>query len=57
MQTYEIEVREKLSRVIKIEAKNSEEAVQLVKDLYEAETVILDANDLLEPVEFEDINK
>jgi hypothetical protein len=45
MKHYEIEVVETLSRVIPIEAINEEQAIEVVKDLYSAGTIVLDSND------------
>ena len=52
MKTYEIEVVETLSKVIKVEARNKEDALLMVKDLYDASAVILDSNDMVGGPEF-----
>ncbi|HFI0236887.1 TPA: DpnD/PcfM family protein [Streptococcus suis] len=48
MKVYEIVFTETLSKVIKIEAKNREEALQVAHDMYMSEEIILDANDFQE---------
>lgn len=45
MKTFEIEIKEILSRVISIEAENSIEAVSIVEKLYKNEEIVLDYND------------
>lgn len=46
MKTFEIEIKEVLSRVININAENSMEAVSIVEELYNKEEIVLDYNDL-----------
>ncbi|WP_228376850.1 DpnD/PcfM family protein [Streptococcus suis] len=48
MKVYEIVFTETLSKVIKIEAKNLEEALQVAHSMYMSEEIILDANDFQE---------
>ncbi|HFI0449024.1 TPA: DpnD/PcfM family protein [Streptococcus suis] len=48
MKVYEIVFTETLSKVIKIEAKNREEALQVAHGMYMSEEIILDANDFQE---------
>ena len=51
MKTYAIEIKETLSKVIEIEANTEEEALQKIKDLYQKESIVLDAEDFV-TVEF-----
>jgi hypothetical protein len=46
METFKIEVQELLSRTVDIEAKNIEEAIEKVNQMYNSEEIILDYNDL-----------
>lgn len=46
MKTFEIEIKEVLSRVININAENSMKAVSIVEELYNKEEIVLDYNDL-----------
>ena len=48
MKTFEIEVQEILSRVIRIEAENQSDALLKVKEKYRNEEIVLDANDYKE---------
>jgi hypothetical protein len=45
METFKIEIQEFLSKIIEIEAKNIEEAVTKVKNLYQNEEIVLDFQD------------
>jgi len=45
METFKIEVREFLSRIIEIEASSGEEAVSKVKAMYKNEEIVLDSED------------
>lgn len=45
-QVYEIEIKEELSRVEKIEADSLDEAITKAMDLYYEQKVILDAEDM-----------
>ena len=45
METFKIEVREFLSRIIEIEASSGEEAVSKVKSMYKNEEIVLDSED------------
>lgn len=44
-QVYEIEIKEELSRVEKVEADSLDEAISKAMDLYYGQKVILDAED------------
>jgi len=48
METFKIEVKETLSRIIEIEAKSKEEAFLKIEDLYKKEEIVLDADDFVE---------
>ena len=50
--TFKIEVRETLARVVEVSAINEAEAIALVEDMYNAETVVLDYNDIDGNAEF-----
>jgi hypothetical protein len=52
MKKYKIKVKETLSRIIEVDAPSQEEAYSKVKDLYQAEEIVLDADDFVE-AEFE----
>ncbi len=45
METFKIEVQEFLSRIVEIEAKNINEAVSRVKEMYRKEEIVLSEND------------
>jgi len=45
MKTYFIEVSETLSRVVEVQAEDSESAVKLVSDMYSKEEIVLDSSD------------
>lgn len=45
---FEIEIREVLSRVIKIESKNQIDAILKVQEMYRNEEIVLDSGDYLE---------
>ncbi|HEM2750758.1 TPA: DpnD/PcfM family protein [Streptococcus suis] len=45
MRVYEIVFTETLSKIVKIEAKNCEEALQTAHDMCMSEEIILDASD------------
>ena len=47
MDTFKIEVQEVLSRIIEIEAKNIDEAISKVKDMYQNEEIVLDSEDFV----------
>ena len=47
MQTFKIEIREFLSRIVEVEASNSEEAILKVNELYRNEEIVLDSDDYL----------
>ena len=60
MKTFEFEIIETLVRIVKIEAANAEDAQEQLKNAYENEDIVLDANDWLEtqinPEEGEPLN-
>jgi hypothetical protein len=45
MKTFKIEIKESLSRVIDIDAKNLNEAILKARNLYDREEIVLDAED------------
>ncbi len=45
METFKIEVKETLSRIIEIEACSENEAFSKIQDLYNKEEIVLDADD------------
>jgi hypothetical protein len=47
METFKIEVQEFLSRIVEIEAKNIDEAISKVKDMYQNEEIVLDSEDFV----------
>lgn len=47
MKTYNVEVRETLSRFIKVEAINKDEAYQLVRKMYCDEEIVLNEDDFI----------
>lgn len=55
-QIFEIQIREELSRVEKIEAETLGEAIDKAMDLYYSEQVVLDAGDM-KGVDFTQIEK
>ena len=48
METFKIEVKETLSRIIAIEANSADEAFSKIQDLYKKEKIVLDADDYVE---------
>lgn len=48
MTEYQVEVTETISRLVPVTAKTAEEAISLVTDLYNAETIVLDSEDYLD---------
>lgn len=56
METFKIEVKETLSRIVEIEANSYDEAYFKVKEMYNSEEIVLDADDYIETefLEFED---
>lgn len=56
METFKIEVKETLSRIIEIEANSMDEAYLKVKEMYSIEEIVLDANDYVDTdfIEIED---
>lgn len=45
MKKFKIEIQEFLSRIIKVEALNAEEAVSKVRAMYRKEEIVLDSED------------
>ena len=45
MTNYKIEIQELLSRIIEIEARSVEEAIDKVREMYRAEEFVLDGDD------------
>lgn len=56
MKTFEIEVIETLSRIIKVKAKTVEEAIEKVQGQYDAGEIVLDSGDFDNMPVFQDIN-
>ena len=48
MKTFEIEIKETLSRIVKVKAKTENEAFAIVKQMYNNEDVILDSDDFVD---------
>lgn len=48
METFKIEVKETLLRIIEVEASSEVEAFSKVQDLYHKEEIVLDADDYVE---------
>lgn len=48
METFKIEVKETLSRIIEVEASSENEALSKIQDLYNKEEIVLDADDYVE---------
>lgn len=48
METFRIEIKETLSRIIEIEANSEEEAFSLVRNQYHNEVIVLDADDYID---------
>jgi hypothetical protein len=48
METFKIEVKETLSRVIEIEANSADEAFSKLQDLYKKEEIVLDSDDYVQ---------
>ncbi|MGL4909295.1 MAG: DpnD/PcfM family protein [Bacteroidales bacterium] len=47
METFKIEVKETLSRIIEIEANSNDEAVLKVKEMYKKEKIVLSSDDFV----------
>ena len=45
MKTYQIEIKETLSRIIEVKAENENEAFTIVKQMYNDEEIVLDSSD------------
>jgi len=48
MKTYEIEIKETLSRVIEVQANSEDEAFAQVKQMYNNEEIVLDSSDYVD---------
>lgn len=48
METYKIEVKETLSRIIEIKATSEDEAFSKIRDLYRNEEIVLDSDDYVD---------
>jgi DpnD/PcfM-like protein len=48
METFKIEVKETLSRIIEVEATSEDEAISKIQDLYNKEKIVLNADDYVE---------
>jgi len=53
MPKFKVEIRELLERQITIEAKNEEDALDKVKEMYDNEEIVLNASDFMPETEFE----
>ena len=56
MKTFTIEVTETSSRLVKVQASDSESAVKLVKEMYDNQDIILDYTDF-NNIEFTDVTQ
>lgn len=45
METFKIEVKETLSRIIEIQAESKEDALLRIEELYKKQEIVLDADD------------
>lgn len=45
METFKIEVKETLSRIIEIQSESKEDALLRIKELYKKQEIVLDADD------------
>jgi len=48
METFKIEVKETLSRIIEIKANSTDEAISIVREQYKNENIVLDADDFVD---------
>ncbi len=48
METFKIEVKETISKIIEIEASSKEDAYSKVKEMYNTEKIILDSEDYID---------
>lgn len=55
MKTYEIEIKEILSKVVEVDAENIEEAYLKIKEQYNNELIVLDSSNYVK-TEIEEIN-
>lgn len=47
METFKIEIKEFLSRIVEIQANNLDEAISKVKQMYRNEEIVLDSEDFV----------
>ncbi|MFK8298584.1 DpnD/PcfM family protein [Capnocytophaga cynodegmi] len=47
MKTYEVEIKEILSRIVSIKAENEQEAIRKIAEQYKKEEIVLDADDFV----------
>ncbi len=50
MRKFKVEIEEYLSKIIEVEAKTQEEALKMVKEMYDKEKVILDNRDFVDKI-------
>jgi len=48
MNKFKIEITEKLAKIIEVNANTEEEALQIVKKMYEDEKIVLDSGDFID---------
>jgi hypothetical protein len=48
METFKIEIRETLSRIIEVKANSEDEAFSKIKDLYQNEEIVLNSDDYVD---------
>lgn len=48
METFKIEIKETLSRILEIKAVDTEDALQKIQQQYKNEDIVLDASDFVE---------
>lgn len=48
MEKFKIEIQEKLSRIVEVEADNIEEAISKANEMYNNEEIVLSENDFVE---------
>ncbi len=48
MKTFEIEIKETLSRIIEVKAETENEAFLIVKQMYQDEEIVLDSSDYVD---------
>ncbi|MFV0531432.1 MAG: DpnD/PcfM family protein [Flavobacteriales bacterium] len=47
METFKIEIQEFLSKTIEVEAKNIDEAISKIKEMYQKEEIVLDSENYI----------